>query len=149
MKDFHIKELTKINPNLQIIFPVHLNPIIRTLVKNTLESTTNVFLLEPLQYSYFLYIMSQANIVITDSAGTQEEAEILQKPTLIVREFTERKEGLKNGKTKLIGLNSQLLIETICDLLNLNSNKICFLDFYSETLYNSSESIIKHISSFK
>lgn len=100
-----LKEIAKTD-SVQVIFPVHPNPNIKKMVYGTLGNAKNIHLVEPLDYSHLLWLMKKSFFIITDSGGIQEEAPSLKKPILVVREVTERPEGVKAGVALLVG-NSQ------------------------------------------
>lgn len=105
-----LKVLAENNPDIDIVYPVHLNPNVQKPVHEILSDITNVFLIEPLQYETFLYLMNQSYFIITDSGGVQEEAPSLGKPVLVMRDTTERPEALEAGTVKLVGTNTQKII---------------------------------------
>ncbi|MDD2367690.1 MAG: UDP-N-acetylglucosamine 2-epimerase (non-hydrolyzing) [Sulfuricurvum sp.] len=105
-----LKILAENNPDIDIVYPVHLNPNVQKPVHEILSAITNVFLIEPLQYETFLYLMNQSYFIITDSGGVQEEAPSLGKPVLVMRDTTERPEALEAGTVKLVGTNTQRII---------------------------------------
>ncbi|WP_318411722.1 non-hydrolyzing UDP-N-acetylglucosamine 2-epimerase [Photobacterium leiognathi] len=111
----------KENPDVQIVYPMHLNPNVREPVNRILSSINNIYLIEPQQYLPFIYLMDRSNIILTDSGGIQEEAPSLGKPVLVMRNTTERPEAVDAGTVKLVGTD----IDTICTELNklLNDNK--------------------------
>lgn len=90
-------------PNIEIVYPVHLNPNVREPVNRLLASINNVHLIEPLDYLPFVYLMNRAHIILTDSGGIQEEAPALGKPVLVMRDTTERPEAVAAGTVKLVG----------------------------------------------
>ncbi len=90
-------------PDVQIVYPVHLNPNVREPVNGLLKDRGNIHLIEPVDYSSFVYLMNRADLVITDSGGIQEEAPALGKPVLVMREVTERPEAVDAGTVKLVG----------------------------------------------
>jgi UDP-N-acetylglucosamine 2-epimerase (non-hydrolysing) len=98
------------NPNLQIIYPVHLNPNVQRVVRTKLAGIANITLLEPLEYLPLVQLMKAAHLVLTDSGGLQEEAPGLGKPVLVLREVTERPEGVTAGTVKLVGTDKQKII---------------------------------------
>lgn len=106
------------NPNVDIVYPVHLNPNVQNPVKKMLSDIPNIYLMEPLSYEAFIYLMSQAYIIITDSGGIQEEAPSLGKPVLVMRETTERPEAVKAGTVKLVGTNVEKIIKGTQKLIN-------------------------------
>lgn len=99
--------------DVQIVYPVHLNPQVQQPVYQILSGLNNVFLLEPQDYLSFVYLMSRCYLIITDSGGIQEEAPALGKPVLVTRDTTERPEAIAAGTAKLVGTHSyKLLTET-------------------------------------
>ena len=116
-----IKEISQ-DKNVQVIYPVHLNPNVRKPIAEILgeshkETLTNVFLIEPLDYLPFVYLMNHSTIVLTDSGGIQEEAPGLGKPVLVMRDTTERPEALEAGTVKLVGTGYNSIIDNVSDLL--------------------------------
>jgi UDP-N-acetylglucosamine 2-epimerase (non-hydrolysing) len=105
-----LKILAENNSDIDIVYPVHLNPNVQKPVHEILSGITNVFLIEPLQYETFLYLMNQSYFIITDSGGVQEEAPSLGKPVLVMRDTTERPEALEAGTVKLVGTDTQKII---------------------------------------
>ncbi len=106
-----LKILALNNPNIDIVYPVHLNPNVQKPVKAILSDTPNVYLIEPLQYESFIYLMNKSYFIITDSGGVQEEAPSLGKPVLVMRDTTERPEAIKSGTVKLVGTNKDLIVK--------------------------------------
>lgn len=106
-----LKTLALNNPNIDIVYPVHLNPNVQKPVNEILSNIYNVFLIEPLQYESFIYLMSKSYFIITDSGGVQEEAPSLGKPVLVMRETTERPEALEAGTVKLVGTNIEKIVK--------------------------------------
>lgn len=106
------------NPSIDIVFPVHLNPNVQKPVNELLSDIKNIYLIKPLEYESFIYLMSKAYLIITDSGGIQEEAPSLGKPVLVMRESTERPEALAAGTVKLVGTNFKLIIDETEKLLN-------------------------------
>ncbi len=104
--------------DVQIIYPVHLNPYVKKIVSETLSGQDNIHLIEPLDYVSFLYLMTKSSIIITDSGGIQEEAPSLGIPVLVTRETTERPEALKSGSVKLVGQDKQLIVDQTSHLLD-------------------------------
>ena len=112
-----IKQLSK-NQELEIVYPVHLNPNVRRPVEEILHNIHNIHLIDPLDYPRFISLMSKAYLVITDSGGVQEEAPALGKPVIVTREVTERSEGIKSGNAILTGTNRKKIITTVDRLVN-------------------------------
>jgi UDP-N-acetylglucosamine 2-epimerase (non-hydrolysing) len=110
-----LKELAGLHPDIDIVYPVHLNPNVQTPVSQILSSIQNVYLIPPLDYLPFIYMMQHAHLILTDSGGVQEEAPSLGKPVLVMRDTTERPEAVEAGTVKLVGANA----ETIVDNTNL------------------------------
>ena len=110
------------NPNVQVLYPVHLNPNVQEPVNRLLKGLDNVFLIKPQQYLPFCYLMNRATIILTDSGGIQEEAPSLGKPVLVMRETTERPEAVDAGTVKLVGTNVDLIVSQV-DLLLTNSDQ--------------------------
>ena len=105
-------------PDVAIIFPVHLNPNVRTVMNAELAGLENVALIEPLDYPHFAHLLSLAEIMLTDSGGVQEEAPALGKPVLVMRETTERPEGVTAGTARLVGTRADTIVSEIFNLLD-------------------------------
>ena len=112
-----IRELAGKFPNVQFVYPVHLNPLVQATVNNQLSGISNVFLIHPLDYPKFIWLMNKAYLIMTDSGGVQEEAPALGKPVLVTREETERMEGVMAGTAILVGTDKEKIIVTCSDLL--------------------------------
>jgi len=106
------------NSDVQVVYPVHLNPNVREPVNRILQGINNIHLIEPQDYLPFVYLMTQAYIILTDSGGIQEEAPSLGKPVLVMRDETERPEAVNAGTVKLVGTNKDTIIKEIELLLN-------------------------------
>jgi UDP-N-acetylglucosamine 2-epimerase (non-hydrolysing) len=106
------------NKNLQIIYPVHLNPNVQQPVKRILGGLGNVHLIPPQDYVPFVFLMKKSYIILTDSGGVQEEAPSLGKPVLVMRDATERLEGVEAGTARLVGTNPKIIIHNTELLLN-------------------------------
>ncbi len=113
-----LKTLALNNPDIDIVYPVHLNPNVQKPVNEILSNTPNVYLIEPLQYEQFIYMMNKSYFIITDSGGVQEEAPSLGKPVLVMRDTTERPEAVDAGTVKLVGTNKEVIIEEAQKLLD-------------------------------
>ncbi len=98
-----IKDLAIANNDIDIVYPVHLNPMVQEPVHNILKDLDNVFLINPLDYESFIYLMNKSYIILTDSGGVQEEAPSIGKPVLVFRENTERPEAVDAGTVKIVG----------------------------------------------
>lgn len=104
-------------PNVDIVYPVHLNPNVREPVNRLLNDLGNVYLVEPLDYLPFVYLMSRSFLILTDSGGIQEEAPSLGKPVLVMRDTTERPEAVKAGTVELVGTDAGRICERLHALL--------------------------------
>ena len=123
-----LKEIAEKNPDATIIYPVHLNPNVQKPVYEILDSglanridgtaPENIFLLEPLEYEYFVYLMNKAYIILTDSGGIQEEAPSLHKPVLVMRNTTERSEGIEANTLRLVGTKKDVISREAQQLLD-------------------------------
>ena len=105
-------------PDVAIIFPVHPNPNVRRVMDGALANLDNVALIEPLDYPHFAHLLSLSEIMLTDSGGVQEEAPALGKPVLVMRETTERPEGVAAGTAKLVGTEPDRIVSEIFTLLD-------------------------------
>lgn len=112
-----LRETALAHPNTQIVYPVHLNPNVLEPVNRLLSDIDNVYLIEPLDYLPFVYLMNQAHIILTDSGGIQEEAPSLGKPVLVMRNTTERPEAVEAGTVKLVGTDVEFIIRELNVLL--------------------------------
>lgn len=115
---FAIKELVKKNKDIQVVYPLHLNPNVRSTVKPILDGIERVKLIEPLDYVPFCNLMKKSHIILTDSGGVQEEAPTLGVPVLVLRDETERPEAIAYGGVKLVGTNKEKIISTVQELLD-------------------------------
>jgi len=117
-----IKDLTKKYPEVDFVYPMHLNPNVRKPIHEVfgenLQDLENMFFIEPLEYLSFVFLMEKSTIVLTDSGGIQEEAPGLGKPVLVMRDTTERPEALDAGTVKLVGTNYQKIIDEVSTLLD-------------------------------
>jgi UDP-N-acetylglucosamine 2-epimerase (non-hydrolysing) len=116
-----IGELADKFKDYHFIYPVHLNPNVRKPVFDILSKQQNIFLIEPLTYLPFIFLMDKAKIILTDSGGVQEEAPSLGKPVLVMRENTERPEGVDAGTVKLVGANKEMIVKEATKLLTNES----------------------------
>ena len=116
-----LKILADRNPDINILYPVHLNPNVRGSVNELLSNVSNIKLVEPFQYEEFIYLMSESYLILTDSGGIQEEAPSLGKPVLVMRDTTERPEAVEAGTVKLVGSDQDNIIKEVQKLLNDNS----------------------------
>ena len=103
--------------DVQVLYPMHLNPNVREPVNRILHNVENVFLIEPQEYLPFVYLMSRAYIILTDSGGVQEEAPSLGKPVLVMRDTTERPEAVDAGTVKLVGTDYDCIVNESMALL--------------------------------
>ena len=105
-------------PDIAVIFPVHLNPNVRSVMNTALGGLDNVAMIEPLDYPHFARLLGLAEIMLTDSGGVQEEAPALGKPVLVMRETTERPEGVSAGTAKLVGTETSVIVTELFNLLD-------------------------------
>ena len=112
-----IKELAIEHPSIYFIYPVHLNPNVQNPVNRILKGIDNIYLLDPLEYQDFVFLLKRCFIVLTDSGGIQEEAPSFGKPVIVMRDTTERPEAVDAGTVKLVGTSKDLIISTINNLL--------------------------------
>lgn len=113
-----LKQLAEENLDIQIIYPVHLNPNVQKPVYNLLEGIENIKLIDPLSYPAFVWLMNQSYLIITDSGGVQEEAPSLGKPVLVMRDTTERPEAVDAGTVILVGTDKEKIVAEATKLLN-------------------------------
>lgn len=113
-----LAQTAKQHPNVQILYPMHLNPNVREPVNRILGDVENVLLIEPQQYLPFIYLMSRSHIILTDSGGIQEEAPSLGQPVLVMRDTTERPEAVAAGTVKLVGTDVEKITASLDLLLN-------------------------------
>jgi UDP-N-acetylglucosamine 2-epimerase (non-hydrolysing) len=113
-----LKRIALARPDVQLVYPVHLNPNVQEPVHNLLKGVDNIFLIKPLGYPAFLWLMRKCMLIITDSGGIQEEAPSLKKPVLVMRDVTERMEAIESGSAKLVGTNQDLIFSETIKLLS-------------------------------
>lgn len=113
-----IAAVAKKYPDIAFVYPVHLNPKVREPVNAILGGIANVYLISPLEYKEFVFLLSHCHFVLTDSGGIQEEAPSLGKPVLVMRDVTERPEAVEAGTVKLVGSSESVLIKNISSLLD-------------------------------
>lgn len=113
-----IKELANSYQNIQFIYPVHLNPNVKQPAKEILSNIDNIFLINPLEYLPFVFLMQKSHIILTDSGGIQEEAGALDIPVLVMRDITERPEGVSAGTIKLVGTEKASIVNSFNELFN-------------------------------
>ena len=112
-----LKNIALNNNEVQIIYPVHLNPKVQKPVKEILGGIENISLIDPLSYPAFVWLMDKSYLIITDSGGVQEEAPSLGKPVLVMRDTTERPEAVDAGTVILVGTNKEKIIHETNELL--------------------------------
>ncbi|MDQ7918696.1 UDP-N-acetylglucosamine 2-epimerase (non-hydrolyzing) [Mesonia sp. MT50] len=113
-----LKEIATEKPEVQIVYPVHLNPKVKKPVNEILGEVKNIHLIDPLGYPAFVWLMNQSKLIITDSGGVQEEAPSLGKPVLVMRNDTERPEAVDAGTVVLVGTDTRRIVEETLSLLN-------------------------------
>lgn len=141
-----LKELSQ-RDDVQIIYPVHLNPNVQKTVHKILENNTNVHLIAPLNYEAFIWLLNKSYLIITDSGGIQEEAPSLKKPVLVTRNVTERQEAVESGAVKLVGTSK---VEIVNEAVMLLENKIEYTKMISnENPYGNGKSATKIVEILK
>jgi UDP-N-acetylglucosamine 2-epimerase (non-hydrolysing) len=113
-----IKEVAEKRQDIQFVFPVHLNPRVSDVIYAHLSNIQNVFLIKPLNYLSLTYILNKSHFILTDSGGLQEEVTVFQKPVLILRDTTERQEGVNAGIAKLVGTKKEEIVQEINHLMD-------------------------------
>lgn len=111
-----IAEISEL-PDVQVLYPVHLNPNVQRPVMGLLADRPNISLIEPVDYLSFVYLMGRSTVILTDSGGVQEEAPSLGKPVLVMREVTERPEAVEAGVVRLVGAESENIVGSVKDAL--------------------------------
>lgn len=112
-----ISQMATAFPDVEFVYPMHLNPNVREPVNRLLADLNNVFLIEPLDYLPFVYLMNKSYVLLTDSGGIQEEAPSLGKPVLVMRDTTERPEAVEAGTVKLVGTSVDVIVRELSTLL--------------------------------
>lgn len=112
-----LRAIASADPSVLMVFPVHPNPNVVRMVRRSLSGFPNVLLTKPLDYAAFLSLMEASFFVLTDSGGVQEEAPSLGKPVLVLRDATERREGIETGQVRLVGTDSTRIATAACELL--------------------------------
>jgi UDP-N-acetylglucosamine 2-epimerase (non-hydrolysing) len=113
-----IRHVCRQRPDATFIFPIHLNPVVRSTFRGALDSVSQVVFTEPLAYQPFVHLMKAIDVVITDSGGIQEEAPTLGRPVLVMRDTTERPEGIEAGTARLVGTDSETISRELLLLLS-------------------------------
>ncbi len=112
-----LANIAKQYPDVQIVYPVHLNPNVQKPVNELLSGISNIYLIAPQDYLPFVYLMNHSYLILTDSGGIQEEAPSLGKPVLVMRDTTERPEAVEAGTVKLVGTDAALIQQSVIELL--------------------------------
>ena len=112
-----LKEIVRRHPDVEIVLPVHYNPNVRPYVYEALAGTERIHLIEPLSYEPFVQLMNKSYLIVSDSGGVQEEAPGLGKPVLVLRETTERPEGIAAGTARLVGTDAERIVSAVTELL--------------------------------
>ena len=112
-----LREIAIKNPDVRIIYPVHLNPNVLEPVNRVLSNIDNVYLIKPMEYLLFIKLMDSSYMILTDSGGIQEEAPSLAKPVLVMRDTTERPEAVNAGTVKLVGTDKNMIVKMVNQLL--------------------------------
>jgi UDP-N-acetylglucosamine 2-epimerase (non-hydrolysing) len=112
-----LKDIVEMNKDVEVVYPVHLNPNVQEPVNRILHNHQRIHLIEPLAYPYLIWLMNQSYLVLTDSGGIQEEAPSLGKPVLVMRDVTERVEGIEAGTAMLVGTSRDKIVKESNTLL--------------------------------
>jgi len=132
---FALQKISLLYPEIHVIYPVHLNPNVQGPVNKILGHIKNIHLIKPQNYHEFIYLLKYCHFVLTDSGGIQEEAPSLKKPILLIREKTERLEGIESGVVKLVGTETNKIVESVSKLLtdaNCYNNMIHDINPYGD-----------------
>jgi UDP-N-acetylglucosamine 2-epimerase (non-hydrolysing) len=113
-----LAEIALARPDIDVVYPVHLNPSVQEPVTRLLTGIPNIYLIQPLDYLPFVLLMDRAHLILTDSGGVQEEAPSLGKPVLVMRDTTERQEAVDAGVVKLVGTEVRAIVDGVMELLN-------------------------------
>lgn len=113
-----LADIIQTYPDVEILYPVHLNPHVRTPVGKILSGQPRIHLIEPVPYHHLVWLLRRCHLVLTDSGGIQEEAPSLGKPVLVMREVTERTEGIEAGTARLVGVNREEIVRSTSELLD-------------------------------
>jgi UDP-N-acetylglucosamine 2-epimerase (non-hydrolysing) len=125
-----LRDIVETNPDVFIVYPVHLNPNVQITVHEILDKSENILLIDPQPYPTFVWLMEQSHLIMTDSGGVQEEAPSLGKPVLVLRNTTERPEGIAVHNALLVGTDRAAIVSTACDLL---SNPLKYVEMTSSS----------------
>ncbi|MGV8844445.1 MAG: non-hydrolyzing UDP-N-acetylglucosamine 2-epimerase [Pseudomonas sp.] len=147
-------EVAQQHPDVDIVYPVHLNPNVREPVNRLLQGINNIHLIAPLDYLPFVHLMSRSYLILTDSGGIQEEAPSLGKPVLVMRDTTERPEAVTAGTVKLVGTDTSTIVREINSLLISSSKYIKMSQAHNpygdgNSINKILEALIKHHTSIK
>ncbi len=115
---YALKKIALTRKDVVMVYPVHLNPNVQLPVKEILGGVANIYLMKPLEYEPFIYLMNHTYLILTDSGGIQEEAPSLGKPVLVMRDTTERPEGITAGVVKLVGIDKKIIVSETLKLLD-------------------------------
>lgn len=134
--------------DVEFVFPVHLNPKVREVVYSQLSDRANIHLMDPLEYPELVWLLDKSYMVMTDSGGIQEEAPTLGKPVLVMRESTERPEGVDAGTAKLVGANKEVILQAARGLLD-NTNGLYDQMAHAVNPYGDGDCSLRIIESLK
>lgn len=127
-----LREIVGLYKDIEIVFPVHLNPNVRKPVFDILGEHDRIHLVEPLSYPAFVWIMQKSSLIVTDSGGVQEEAPTLGKPVLVIREITERCEGVESGYAKIVGREKEDIVKALASLIESRQNIEVMINPYGD-----------------
>ncbi|HGJ5892570.1 MAG TPA: non-hydrolyzing UDP-N-acetylglucosamine 2-epimerase [Arsenophonus apicola] len=114
---YALAEIARSHTDIQVVYPVHLNPNVSEPVQRILQGINNIILIDPQDYLPFIYLMNNAYLILTDSGGIQEEAPALGKPVLVMRDTTERPEAVEAGTVRLVGTQTEKIVQAVTQLL--------------------------------
>lgn len=120
-----VKQIAMDNPEVDVVFSLHRNPIVRDTIHGILNGIRNVYLIEPPDYVPFVHLLKRSYLVLTDSGGVQEEAPSLGKPVLVMRKTTERPEGISAGTSRLVGTDTSDIYDAVIELLTSQDTYNC------------------------
>jgi len=123
-----LKKLSRELPDYDLVFPVHLNPNVQNIIHSSLNNISNVYLMKPVGYQSFVSLMSRSEFILTDSGGVQEEAPSLGKPVFVMREKTERKEGVLAKLVKIVGTTEEGITRGVLNSVNNNFSDFSFVN---------------------
>jgi len=119
---YALRKIAEMFPDTVVVYPVHLNPNVHVPVKRILRNVSNIYLIDPVNYYTFVWLMDRAHLAISDSGGVQEEAPSLRTPVLVTRNNTERPEAVEAGAVRLVGSSPEVIVSAVSELLQNDAN---------------------------